>query len=125
MTAFARNEVIVSAGAIASPQLLMLSGIGPATTLGKHGIPLVKNMPGVGQNLQSHVGTGELIFTVDKPVSFNPVRLVPNPVNWINYFLNGDGPLAISGFERKCSAVFGFFLNVRVHFGFRVHFSFS
>ena len=99
MTAFARNEVIVSAGAIASPQLLMLSGIGPATILRKHGIPLVKNMPGVGQNLQSHVGTGELIFTVDKPVSFNPVRLVPNPVNWINYFLNGDGPLAISGFE--------------------------
>merc|ERR1712008_360210 len=80
------DEVILSAGALANPQILMLSGIGPSQLLEKHGIPVVKNLPGVGQNLQSHVGTGELIFTVDKPVSFNPLRLATNPVNLLNYF---------------------------------------
>ena len=91
--------MILSGGALADPQLLMLSGIGPAPVLHQLGIPLVKNLPGVGRNLQSHVGVGELIFTVDKPVSFNPLRLATNPINWMNYFLNGEGPLASSGFE--------------------------
>ena len=99
LTAFAKDEVILSAGALANPQILMLSGIGPSQILEKHGIQVVKNLPGVGQNLQSHVGTGELIFTVDKPVSFNPLRLATNPVNLLNYFLFGEGPLSISGFE--------------------------
>ena len=45
------NEVILSAGAIGSPQLLMLSGVGPADHLGEHGITTVIDSPGVGQNL--------------------------------------------------------------------------
>jgi choline dehydrogenase len=51
----ARREVIVSAGAFGSPQLLMLSGIGPAAQLQEKGIPVVQNVPGVGQNLQDHI----------------------------------------------------------------------
>jgi choline dehydrogenase-like flavoprotein len=50
----ARNEVIVSCGAFQSPQLLMLSGIGPADELAKNGIPLVLNVPNVGKNMQDH-----------------------------------------------------------------------
>jgi choline dehydrogenase-like flavoprotein len=50
----ARREVILSAGAFQSPQLLMLSGIGDAAALQKHGITSVHHLPGVGQNLQDH-----------------------------------------------------------------------
>ena len=48
----ARKEVILSAGAFGSPQLLMLSGIGPKAHLQQHGIPVVHDVPGVGQNLK-------------------------------------------------------------------------
>ncbi len=51
----ARREVILSAGAINSPQLLMLSGVGPADDLIRHGIPVVQDLPGVGSNLQDHL----------------------------------------------------------------------
>ena len=54
-TAEATREVIVCTGAINSPQLLMLSGIGPQETLQKFGIPIVMDLPGVGQNLQDHL----------------------------------------------------------------------
>ncbi|HEY0851602.1 MAG TPA: GMC family oxidoreductase N-terminal domain-containing protein [Bradyrhizobium sp.] len=50
----ARREVIVASGAFQSPQLLMLSGVGDAAALGKHGIASVHHLPGVGQNLQDH-----------------------------------------------------------------------
>jgi choline dehydrogenase-like flavoprotein len=48
------EHIILSAGAIASPQLLMLSGVGPAAQLRSLGIPVVQDMPGVGQNLRDH-----------------------------------------------------------------------
>lgn len=51
----ARREVVLSGGAINSPQLLLLSGVGPRTELERHGIPLVCELPGVGQNLQDHL----------------------------------------------------------------------
>ena len=53
-TVWAKKEVILSAGAFQSPQLLMLSGIGPKEELQRHGIDVVANLPGVGQNLQDH-----------------------------------------------------------------------
>ena len=55
LTATARREVIISAGTFGSPQLLMLSGVGPADELGAHRIPLVHELPGVGKNLQDHL----------------------------------------------------------------------
>lgn len=57
-TVKARKEVIISAGAFQSPQLLMVSGIGPARTLQEHGIPVIANIPGVGQNMWDHVFFG-------------------------------------------------------------------
>lgn len=52
------NDVVLCAGAVDSPKLLMLSGIGPANTLRTHGIEVVVDLPGVGQNLQDHVLLG-------------------------------------------------------------------
>ncbi|MDM0114970.1 GMC family oxidoreductase N-terminal domain-containing protein [Variovorax sp. J22R133] len=51
----ARREVILASGAFGSPQLLMLSGIGPAADLQRMGIPVVHNLPGVGENLHDHI----------------------------------------------------------------------
>lgn len=55
VTVRAAREVILSCGAIKSPQLLMLSGIGPAAELERHGIPVRHELPGVGRNLQDHI----------------------------------------------------------------------
>ncbi len=55
ITSYAQNEIILSAGAFHSPQLLMLSGIGEATELKKHGIECVHELKGVGKNLQDHL----------------------------------------------------------------------
>lgn len=67
----ARAEVILAAGAINSPKILMLSGIGPAKHLAENGIPLVADRPGVGENLQDHL---ELYvqFAASQPVSIAP-----------------------------------------------------
>ena len=51
----ARREVVLAAGAFGSPQLLMLSGIGPGAELQRHGIAVLQDLPGVGQNLQDHI----------------------------------------------------------------------
>ena len=53
-TVWAKKEVILSAGAFQSPQLLMLSGVGPKDELARHGIQVVADLPGVGENLQDH-----------------------------------------------------------------------
>ena len=64
------------------------------------GISIKVDSPGVGQNLQSHVGTGDVIFTVKEPVSFNPLRLYINPLHLIDYFIRRKGPLSgVSGYD--------------------------
>lgn len=72
-TITACNEVLLSAGAFCSPQLLMLSGIGPEKELNKHSIAVKNNLPGVGENLQEHVD----IITVRKSTKANAVALRP------------------------------------------------
>ena len=54
----ANKEVILSAGALQSPQILMVSGIGPESTLRRHNIPCIVNRPGVGQGMQDHIFFG-------------------------------------------------------------------
>ncbi len=61
-------EVILAAGAIGSPHLLMLSGVGPAAHLSAHDIPVVADLPGVGQDLQDHIGGGAVSAVLKEPL---------------------------------------------------------
>jgi choline dehydrogenase len=65
-----RGEVILAAGSIGSPQLLMLSGVGPAQHLADHGVAVVADRPGVGANLQDHLQL-RLIYRVDGIATLN------------------------------------------------------
>jgi choline dehydrogenase len=64
----AANEIILSAGAIHTPKLLMLSGIGESKELASFGIPVVSNLPGVGQNLQDHPIIGAGLWEAPEPL---------------------------------------------------------
>jgi choline dehydrogenase-like flavoprotein len=70
----ARREVILAAGSIATPQLLMLSGVGPAAHLREHGVRVVHDSPGVGSRLHDHVAAG-VVFATREPVP--PWTLTP------------------------------------------------
>ncbi|GIY53599.1 glucose dehydrogenase [Caerostris darwini] len=91
----ARREVIVSAGSINSPQLLMLSGIGPKKQLKRLGIPVVADLP-VGENLQDHVGSAGIHFVINEPVSLLPNRILTLK-NFLSFITMGKGPLTILG----------------------------
>jgi choline dehydrogenase len=69
-TARAEGEVLVSGGAFNSPQLLQLSGLGPAELLGAHGIPVIADLPGVGDNLHDHY-FARLILRCTEPITVN------------------------------------------------------
>ena len=98
-TVKARREVICCSGSINSPQLLMLSGIGPGAHLKEHGIEVLQNAPEVGQNLQDHLEIYVQMESV-KPVSLYPALKPWNQV-WIGlqWFLSKTGPGATSHFE--------------------------
>ncbi|KZS95254.1 GMC oxidoreductase [Sistotremastrum niveocremeum HHB9708] len=91
----ARREVILSSGSINTPQLLMLSGIGPKVDLDKVGIPLVKHLAAVGQNLYDHVVSGGISFRAAKPGT--TLDYLANPANTLlpmaQWLLTGTGPL--------------------------------
>ena len=70
--AVATREVLLSAGAITSPQLLELSGVGNAELLKSHGIPVVRDIPAVGEDLQDHLQT-RLQFECTEPVTANDI----------------------------------------------------
>lgn len=95
----ARREVILCGGAINSPQLLMLSGIGPADHLREVGVPVRHDLPGVGQNLQDHL---EFYFQIEclQPVTLlnamRPHNMVRIGLQW---FLFQEGPAASSHLE--------------------------
>lgn len=92
----AAREVILSAGALQSPQLLQLSGIGPAHLLQHHGIGVVHDLPGVGQNLQDHLQF-RLMFRVSKPITTNDdLRSLAGQARiGLKWLMNGTGPLGI------------------------------
>ena len=95
----ARREVLVSSGAIASPQLLLRSGVGPADALRALGIPVVIDRPGVGENLQDHLEM-YLQYECLQPVSLYPALLWHNkPAIGIEWYLKGTGIAASNHFE--------------------------
>ncbi|XP_025837654.1 glucose dehydrogenase [FAD, quinone] isoform X1 [Agrilus planipennis] len=94
-TVRARKEVILAAGAINSPQLLMLSGVGPAEHLRKFDINVLKDAPGVGKNLQDHIAAGGMTFLIDQPVGIITNRLV-NINAAVRYAVSENGPLTSS-----------------------------
>lgn len=97
-SAIATKEVIISAGAINSPQLLMLSGIGPKQHLKSRGIDVVKDLP-VGENLMDHIIFGGLTFLINKHLH-EKLRLntVMTSENFKNFF-QGKGPFTITGLD--------------------------
>jgi choline dehydrogenase len=96
-TARARKEILVSSGAYNSPQLLQLSGIGPAELLRKHGIDLVLDSPGVGSDLQDHMQV-RVVMRCTKKITLNDI--VNHPVRRImagvQYAAFRKGPLTIA-----------------------------
>ncbi|HWW64225.1 MAG TPA: GMC family oxidoreductase N-terminal domain-containing protein [Sphingomonadaceae bacterium] len=102
----ARREVILSAGAINSPQILMLSGIGPAAHLQAMGIEVRRDLPGVGRNLQDHP-IALSFWTASQPVTFDSqTRLDRLAFNALRWQLTGKGtmaqsPMSIQGFLRS------------------------
>jgi choline dehydrogenase len=98
LKARAKGEVIVCGGVYNSPQLLQLSGLGPGELLQGLGIPVVRDMPGVGAQLQDHFYV-RLAFRCAKPITMNDIA--NNPVRRIaagaRYMLFHSGPLASNG----------------------------
>ena len=91
-----KGEVILSSGAFGSPQLLMLSGLGPAEELQQLGIDVVVDLPGVGRNLQDHLEI-HLQHQCPEPVSMNiymhPLRKIAVGLRW---WLTHGGPAAVN-----------------------------
>src|SRR5229473_1245032 len=84
-----RREALLCAGAINSPQMLLLSGIGPAADLQMLGLPVTQDLPGVGQNLQDHLAAG-VLYACTQPVSLAGVESL---ANILSYMLLKRGPL--------------------------------
>jgi choline dehydrogenase len=101
----ARGEVILSAGSVASPQLLQLSGIGPGRLLGEHGIPVLRDLPGVGENLQDHLQIRPIyrvhgIGTLNERVNslFGKIGI------GLEYLLFRTGPMTMGASQLGCFA---------------------
>ena len=96
-TARARKEVLVSGGAYNSPQLLQLSGVGPADLLRGHGIDVVLNAPGVGHDLQDHLQV-RIVMRCSQAITLNDI--VNNPfrkmMTGLRYAAFRTGPLTIA-----------------------------
>ena len=98
-TAYAKGEVIVSSGALVSPKLLMLSGIGPAAHLAEHGIECKVDLPGVGANLIDHPEVPITGTTNGKFGYFNQGNGWRMLKNGIQFKLFGSGPITTAGVE--------------------------
>jgi choline dehydrogenase len=92
-----RGELVMAAGAIGSPQILQLSGVGPGDLLQEHGIPLVADIPGVGENLQDHLQM-RLVFKVKntKTLNLRANSLIGRVGMGLEYFLFKRGPMTMA-----------------------------
>ncbi|GJJ13694.1 hypothetical protein Clacol_007950 [Clathrus columnatus] len=92
----ARKEVILSAGSYVTPQLLMISGIGPRAELEEKEIKVIKDLPAVGKNLVDHAACGSVVYRTTKSLPTydrlnNPLRALVALVQW---YITGKGPMA-------------------------------
>jgi choline dehydrogenase len=96
-TAHASREVILSAGAIGSPQILQLSGIGPADLLRQHGIDVVLDAPGVGANLQDHLQI-RAVYKIEGAPTLNVMAssMVGKAKIGLEYLLKRSGPMSMA-----------------------------
>lgn len=95
----AEKEIILAAGVVNSPQLLMLSGIGDSEELGQHGIPVVHHLPGVGKNVQDHVDCC-LVYEFTQPVSlYNDLRMDKVTLGVMQAALFGSGFITTFPYE--------------------------
>jgi choline dehydrogenase len=93
------GQVIVCGGAINSPQLLQLSGVGPAALLAEHGIGVIADLPGVGENLQDHLEV-YVQYGCKQPVSVAPALKMRNrPMVGAKWLFGRTGPGATNHFE--------------------------
>ncbi|KAK4962955.1 hypothetical protein LTR10_000582 [Elasticomyces elasticus] len=101
-TVNASREVIIAAGAFHSPQLLMLSGIGPADVLQENNIPLNMDLPGVGSNLHDH-GQVWTWYPYNNSAFSTPLEFINDPAfaedAWTDYWQNRTGPLTSGAFD--------------------------
>lgn len=99
-TVYATKKIILSAGSIGSPIILLKSGVGPAELYEdlNNDIKLVKNISAVGQNLQDHVTTGLNLVSLNETLHLNPWNIF-SPLSLIKYFVNGTGPMTMGGCE--------------------------
>ncbi|GGE06162.1 choline dehydrogenase [Aureimonas endophytica] len=93
----ARREVVLSAGAIGSPQILQLSGIGPAKLLAGHGIDVAVDLPGVGENLQDHLQI-RAVYRITGARTLNVLasNLFGKAMIGLEYALRRSGPMSMS-----------------------------
>ena len=89
-------EVILSAGAIGSPQILQNSGIGPAALLRKVGVPVLHDLPGVGRNLQDHLQVRLVFKTRERTLNDEVNSLIGKAWVGMQYMLNRTGPLTLA-----------------------------
>lgn len=98
-TLTARKEVIVSAGVYNSPQLLMVSGVGPKQTLDKFSIPIVSDLPGVGQNMWDSCAINGPVYEVDA-VSYTSFKDPDKMAQAVEtYYQSKSGPLTNIGLD--------------------------
>jgi choline dehydrogenase len=97
-TATCRGEIVVSGGVYGSPQLLQLSGLGPAAVLQQVGVPVVRDMPGVGAHLHDHFNT-YLVWRCSQPVTINDLAMsaVEKLKAGVQYALTRSGHLSNAG----------------------------
>jgi len=102
-TVTAAREVVLAAGAIGTPQLLQLSGIGPAALLQEHGIPLQRDLPGVGANLQDHLQV-RAVFEVQGVTTLNTLAssLLGKARIGLEYALRQSGPMSMAPSQLGC-----------------------
>lgn len=96
----AKKEVVISAGAVNTPQILLLSGIGPKNELNRVGIQQVHELPGVGKNLKNHV-TFYITFLMKKKKAISDL-------DWataLQYILNKNGPMSSTGMSQVTARI--------------------